>query len=47
MQKLIILILVILISYCSSNAQSLKAISQSGYEESYSVSNNLKIHFGL
>jgi hypothetical protein len=39
------LILVILISYCSSNAQSLKAISQSGYEESYSVSNNLKITF--
>jgi hypothetical protein len=45
MQKLIIVILVILISYCSSNAQSLKAISQSGYEESYSVSNNLKITF--
>jgi hypothetical protein len=45
MQKLIIVILVILTSYCSSKAQTLKAISQSGYEESYLVSNNLKITF--
>lgn len=45
MQKLLLVILVILIGYCSSEAQSLKAISQSGYEEIYSVSNNLKITF--
>lgn len=45
MQKLIIVILVILTLYCSSKAQTLKAISQSGYEESYSVSNNLKFTF--
>ena len=45
MQKLIIAILVILISYCSSNAQSLKAISQSGTEEIYSLSQPLTVTF--
>ena len=45
MQKLIIAILVILISYCSSNAQSLKAISQSGKEEIYSLSQPLTVTF--
>jgi hypothetical protein len=45
MQKLIIAILVILISYCSSNAQSLKAISQSGKEDIYSLSQPLTVTF--
>jgi hypothetical protein len=45
MDTRIIMLLVILTGFCNSNAQSLKAISQSGYEESYSVSNNLKITF--
>jgi hypothetical protein len=45
MQKLIIVILVILISYCSSNAQFLKAISQSGTEEIYSLSQPLTVTF--
>jgi hypothetical protein len=37
--------MVILSSFYYSKAQSLKAISQSGYEESYLVSDNLKITF--
>jgi hypothetical protein len=45
MEKLIIAILVILISYCSSNAQSLKAISQSGKEDIYSLSQPLTVTF--
>ena len=45
MQKLIIVILVILTSYCSSKAQTLKAISQSGTEEIYSLSQPLTVTF--
>jgi hypothetical protein len=45
MQKLTFIIMVILSSFYYSKAQSLKAISQSGYEESYLVSDNLKITF--
>ena len=43
--KSIFLVLVLLTSCFISEAQSLKAISQSGYEESYSLSNNLTITF--
>ena len=44
MQTFPIMILFILCGFCSK-AQSLKAITQSGNEESYQVNNNLKITF--
>jgi len=45
MLKLLIFVFNVLCFYSMSQAQSLRAITQSGYEESYSVSNNLKITF--
>lgn len=45
MNNIFIVMLVMLVSYSFCEAQSLKAINQSGYEEIYSVSNNLKITF--
>jgi hypothetical protein len=45
MQKLIFIIMVILSSYYYSKAQSLKAISQSGTEEIYSLSQPLTVTF--
>ena len=45
MQKLILMIMVIIASYYYSQAQSLKAISQSGKEEIYSLSQPLTVTF--
>ena len=45
MQKFILMMLVILVSYHFSKAQSLKAISQNGTEEIYSLSQPLTVTF--
>ena len=45
MQKFILMMVVILVSYHFSKAQSLKAISQSGTEEIYSLSQPLTVTF--
>lgn len=45
MQKFILMIMVLLASYSYSKAQSLKAISQSGTEEIYSLSQPLTVTF--
>ena len=45
MQKFILMIMIILVSYQFSNAQSLKAISQNGTEEIYSLSQPLIVTF--
>jgi len=45
MQKFILMMMVVLASYHYSNSQSLKAISQSGTEEIYSLSQPLTVTF--
>ena len=45
MQKFILMIMVLLASYHYSKSQSLKAISQSGKEEIYSLSQPLTVTF--
>ena len=45
MQKFILMIMVLLASYHYGQAQSLKAISQSGTEEIYSLSQPLTVTF--